>query len=536
MADLKGQHKKNMKDSPASGDYNPDNYLGYFGLSRDPFPVAPDNTDFYISQQIDTIIKKLTQAVFSRKGFMLLTGEIGLGKTTISRRIIDILETHHVETSIVLQSFHQEAGLLKEIVMDFGINVEEVRNDMSTLMKLLNDFLLSKNKEGINCVILIDDAQNLTTESLELIRMISNLEADREKLVQILLVGQLELLYKLNSQELRQLKSRVTVNQTHAPLQKAETGPYLQFKLHRAGDRGKITIDEKAVKKLYSLTCGNLRNINIIMDHALHQACINQTHTLSAGYIKKAHQELVLENPGFKKPPAAAWIILTLVFIIVGISAGFGLFYYQTAGFATALAQKEKMPDQQILAPAQEKKKPQPLDDSRVGTTGPAVKSQTGTPPLAIPGSVRNFLAAYGLESFAPDFQAALTQKHFTRLEKQIFDTTGYQMIVLRRLTPGVREKYDMLSYIDPATHKKEYYLFWKPVLKIIKFYSGYRGEEISDLQTLLARAGRYDYKIDGIVGQIIMKSVKEFQRDQDFLVTGFPDPVTVFMLVNGPP
>ena len=135
-----------MNTIQASGNYNFQQILNFFGLSHNPFPMAPDNTDFFISLHHDKVIAKLTQAVFARKGFMLLTGEIGLGKTTLSRRIIHILEQNHVEISLIFQSFYQGKNLLKEIIKDFGIQVNDTQQDISVLMTRLNTFLLEKNQ------------------------------------------------------------------------------------------------------------------------------------------------------------------------------------------------------------------------------------------------------------------------------------------------------------------------------------------------------------------------------------------------------
>jgi len=514
---------------PASGNYNHEKYLEFLGLSHPPFPVAPDNTDFYISQHSNAVITKLTQAILSRKGFMLLTGEVGLGKTTLSRRIIHILAQHHVETSLVFQSFYQENSLLKEIIKDFGMTVEETRNDLPILMKRLNDFLLKKNNEGINCAIVIDDAQNLTIESLELIRMISNLEADREKLVQILLVGQPELVDKLNRHELRQLKSRVAIRQSPLPLQKSEMGKYLHFKLNMAGDSGKIIIKTRALEKLYQLTSGNLRKVNILMDQALHYAFLGTTYTIKPQFIIKANKELDLDIPAWKNTgPAASFIILLLIVIILGMGGGTLFFYYysdkkETASVKNDAAIIEKPADSAIL--------PDNKDNPAAATM-----VQPPTPETIVTASVASFLSAYGLESYSLQFQQALNQKNLHDIRDTIFDQTGLHLIKLDTVTPPVRGNFDILSSIDPAGQKTEFYLFWKPWLKIVKFYAGYRGEEIRELQKLLSKVHLYDYNIDGIVGQIIMKSVKEFQRQNNLQVTGFPGPETIFMLANRDP
>lgn len=512
-----------MNTIQASGNYNPQYHLEFLGLLHNPFPVAPDNTDFYISQHNDRVIENLTQSIVSRKGFMLLTGEIGLGKTTLSRRIIQTLEQHQVETSLILQSFFQGENLLKEIIQDFGIRIEETQNDLSALMTRLNDFLLEKNKAGINCAILIDDAQNLNIESLELIRMISNLEGDREKLVQILLVGQPELIHKLNRQELRQLKSRVTIKQSPLPLRKSELGKYIQFKLNMAGDPGKIIVTPAALKKLYQLTSGNLRKTNILMDKALHTAFLEKTYRIKPEFIARAEKELAFDMPDRKRTRLVVpFILLLLLLIIAGIGGGATFFYYHSGN-----ADKNSPPAAPQKAP---QKAPQPTD--RIVAAEPVFEekapNQTG-----VTESVASFLAAYGLESFSTGFQQALDQKNITDIRNKIFHQTGYQLIHLKTLTPSIREKFDVLSSVDPVVQKTECYLFWKPWLKIEKFYFGYRGKEISDLQKLLSRIYLYDYTIDGIVGQKIMKSVKDFQEKGNLPVTGFPDPETVFLLAN---
>jgi len=224
-------------------------YLEYFGLEYNPFPVAPDNENFYISEHIDQILTELVHGIVARKGFMVLTGEIGLGKTTISRRIINILEEKGVETSLILHTFYQDVELLREINKDFGLYSDSL--ERSDQMRVLNEFLLNQSRAGKNCAIIIDDAQNLDSKSLELIRMISNLETDREKLVQILLIGQPELMDKLNSSELRQLKSRIIIKKEARPLNQNELKNYLLFKLNKAGNQGRTTITTGAFRKIH---------------------------------------------------------------------------------------------------------------------------------------------------------------------------------------------------------------------------------------------------------------------------------------------
>ncbi len=316
------------------GIYKKQQYLQFFGFCHEPFPVAPDNRNFFISQNTNQILTNISQGIFYRKGFMLLMGEVGLGKTTLSRRIIEILEENGVAVSLILQSFYQETDLLKEINRDFGIKNVEIDN-LSALMGQLTDFLLEKNKFNINCAIIIDDAQNLSCASLELIRMISNLEADRKKLVQILLVGQPELMEKLNSHGLRQLKSRVTILQESIPLEKQELYSYLKFKLKMAGDDGKIVISKTAVNKLYKITSGNMRKVNIIMDRALMTAFSRRTFIIKTEFIQRADKALQFKTKVQKRFKAGlrgamGYYIFLILFLITLIVIGVAVenFFY----------------------------------------------------------------------------------------------------------------------------------------------------------------------------------------------------------------
>ncbi len=500
-------------------------HLEFFKLLHNPFPVAPDNTDFYMSQHTEAIVNKLTREILSRKGFMLLTGDVGLGKTTLSRRIIQILEQNQVETSLILQSFFQGTSLLKEIIKDFGIATEEIRADLPVLMNLLNEFLLKKNREGINCAILIDDAQNLSIESLELIRMISNLEADREKLVQILLVGQAELLEKLNCHELRQLKSRVTIRQNPVPLEKSEIGKYIQFKLNRAGDSGRVTLMPGTLKKLYQVTSGNLRMINILMDRALRFAFDESTPVITSEHIKKANKEIAFENPFWKNSPInSSVVILLLLLIIIGMAGG-SIFFLRSS------VKKEPMGNEKAVAVETLPDAKTTIPEDHNPAASQVVKNKSANDKVS--DSVAGFLSAYGLESFSIQFKGALDQKNLNTIQDTIFDQTGFRLVRLSSLPDSVKTKFDILSRIDKESRKTEYFLFWKPSVNIVKFYFHYTGEEISILQQLLFRAGFYEYHIDGIVGQKMMKSVKEFQMETHLPATGFPDPETVFLLAN---
>lgn len=536
--------------------YSPNDHLEFFGLNRNPFPVAPDNTDFYLSPHNESVIERLTQGILSRKGFMLLTGEIGLGKTTLSRRIIQQLSEHPVITALILHSFQQEEDLLRAIIHDFGGRIRKENNHFSGLMATLSRFLLKKNKAGINCVIIIDDAQNLTVKTLELIRMISNLEADREKLVQILLIGQPELVDKLNQHELRQLKSRITVSQQSIPLLKSEVPRYVQFKLNMAGNSGKIKLTKKAMEKLYQKSWGNFRRVNILMDQVLMQAAQDQTLVLQPDYITKADQELAfVSDTKPAKGISPLVFAFSIILVTIGLCAGMGFYLFNDTDKSKPSAQ---VVSKTILQPP-----PLPESTAAADQTLP-VKTPSAIPPAPntlpaspamktkqagllaksdprVPGSdippvaeaVADFLSAYHLGGYTQPFNQALYQGNFKSVNTAIYRKTGYQLISMSQLPDFVRDQYDVLVTKNAQDNLPGYLFFWKPPFVIDQFHHNYWGYEIRSLQELLSRRNRYHFNVDGIVGQRIIKSVQEFQQENGLPATGFPDAATLFLLVN---
>jgi general secretion pathway protein A len=508
-----------MKTSTAHKELS---YLDFLGLDYNPFPVAPDDENFYFSEHIYEILSEMVHGIISRKGFMVLTGDIGLGKTTISRRILSVLEEKGIETSLCFHTSYQDVELLREVNRDFGIQTESLI--FGEQMNLLNDFLLTKNREGKNCAIIIDDAQNLNQKSLELIRMISNLEANQQKLVQILLVGQPELMDKLNLKELRQLKSRIIIQKEVRPLKLEELEKYLLFKLNVSGTGGLTKIKKSALSKIQRFTKGNFRQINILMDRCLYVAFLNNTTEISGQIIKDAHMDL---NPGGFRFKRKIYFLSFFIFLPLFLFAGF---IYITQA-----------------------KTPSLLKTNITGTTITPVKAPTMLPLVAnarqvsvqphllkngvkarrVPVPVADFLKAYELSKQEELFTEALDTGKFQGVAERIFRETGYQLIRLERISDRVKNKYGVLSYPNALTGKTVYFLFWKPVITLNKFYYSYRGEEIKKLQQELVKIKLYNYHLDGIVGKKLMGAIITFQKQMALPVTGYPDEKTIFLLCH---
>ncbi|MBU0991954.1 MAG: AAA family ATPase [Proteobacteria bacterium] len=516
-----------MMDTAISFDES--GYLNFFGFHINPFPIAPDSDYFYESPQIEQIVTELIHGIITRKGFLILTGEVGLGKTTISRRMLKILDSHQVQTSLVLHTGIKSFEVLKEINRDFGVYTESIL--LSEQMAVLNQFLLERNKQGQNCVIIIDDAQNLDFESFELIRMISNLEADRQKLVQILLVGQPELLDKLNSHELRQLKSRISIRKTAHPLNLEEIQNYLFFKLNSAGSNGVTSIDVHAIQSVSRLTKGNLRQINVLMDRCLYVAFVYDTTRITKKIILEAHADLNQKEVPVQKKKI--FQLLLSGFLVVGVITGGAMIILKnTLAKPSPAKHNPSLPG--VVQTSFNRFFLKELSASVQTATTPPSQVEPDRPKREkanVPLPVRQFLSTYHLDTFAIPFNEALNSGQLDQVKKNIFNKTGLMLIELYQFNEDIRNRYGLLSCTFSGIEKKTYLLFWKPELRISRFYYHYRGEEITHLQQMLSEYGFYHQDQDGIVGINTMKAVNHLQEKSGIPVTGFPDDRTLFWL-----
>lgn len=506
-------------------------YLDYLGLRYNPFPVAPDVENFYMCENIERIVTEIGYGVATRKGFMVFTGEIGLGKTTISRKLINMFEEKGVETSLVFHTFYQETELLREINRDFGLRAE--RLVFSDQMKVLNDFLLSQNQKGKNCAIIIDDAQNLDHKSLELIRMISNLETDREKLVQILLIGQPELMDKLNSPGLWQLRSRIMIREEAKPLSQEELRNYVLFKLNMAGNTGKISIKKDAIKRIHKLTGGNFRQVNVLMERCLYVLFLNNTAEIRRKIVSEAQRDLYPQEPMSMKRSLAWGLLATLILYLAGSAflpqVFFKLPWIEPNAHVNFSVINNTIRDKGLLPQSGSTFIPKKVP---VSQGGEACAEETER-DRRIPEAVSNFLSSYGLSDFGSVFFDALEAKKLREVADSIFEDTGYQMVELDRVPPNIRNHYGTLSLYAWREGEGKYLLFWRPKIKVTKFYLGYEGEEIRSLQELLAAGGFYRCAIDGIVGPKLVAALNRLQDAGGLNITGFPDEKTIFVLCH---
>ena len=267
-------------------------YKQYFQLREEPFNITPDPRFLYLTAQHQEALNHLLYGIRQRKGFICLTGEVGTGKTTLCRAMLrELGDSFH--TALILNPVLTDTQLLRAVVAEFGIKTG--RRDRLGYLTLLNDFLLKTSAAGRDAVLIIDEAQDMTINGLELVRLLSNLETERQKLLQICLLGQPELRRKLAKPELRQLAQRITVRFHLNRMDERDTEAYLLHRLAVAAERPEapaVHFDPGAINEIYRFSRGTPRLINAIGDKALLAGYVYQTGLIDGRLAKLAAAEL----------------------------------------------------------------------------------------------------------------------------------------------------------------------------------------------------------------------------------------------------
>ncbi len=265
-------------------------YKEFFGFEMMPFNTTPDASFFFASEQHNEALARLKYAITERKGFVLISGEIGSGKTTICHTLLSQLGTC-VRTALITNTHITGKELLREICTEFEIATS--KKTRLQLLHALNDFLIDQLSHDNNAVIIIDEAQNLTPRVLEEVRLISNLETDKSKLVQIILMGQPELSEKLELPQLKQLKQRIVTRYHLYPISDEEAERYIYHRLKIAGSNSHKIFSHRALQEIILYAGGIPRLINIISDQALLHAYSSDTHKVDLDIVHEVIEEFV---------------------------------------------------------------------------------------------------------------------------------------------------------------------------------------------------------------------------------------------------
>lgn len=270
-------------------------YYDFFGFQEPPFSIAPDPRYLYLSERHKEALAHLMYGVKGQGGFIVITGEVGTGKTTVSRCFIENAPDN-VDIALILNPRLSARELLSSICGEMGVS-HKGNASIKDMVDLINEDLLQAHAAGRHKVLMIDEAQNLSADVLEQLRLLTNLETAEKKLLQIVLLGQPELQQILALPELRQLNQRVTARYHLDAIGKSELPNYLRYRLSVAGLRGDI-FTPGAVKKLYRESQGIPRLINLISDRALLGAYAEGEHEITAGHIRQAAREVRGDFPG----------------------------------------------------------------------------------------------------------------------------------------------------------------------------------------------------------------------------------------------
>jgi general secretion pathway protein A len=271
--------------------YNP-----YFGFSENPFNISPDPEFLYRSPQHEEALANLIYGVRSRKGFIVLTGEVGTGKTTMLECLRDYLDTMRTEFAFIFNSRLTPDQFFEMMAFDFDLDCD--RKSKTDVLFALNSLLIKQAEKGRTCVLLVDEAHNLEWDVLEEIRLLGNLENRGGKLLQIILAGQPELDRKLDAPNLRQLKQRIVLRCNLNPLEPEEAIGYIDTRLARAGMPDQNIFSPELLEEIYKRSRGIPRVINLICDNLLVTAFAMERKTCTLEMLDEVCQDLRLEWPG----------------------------------------------------------------------------------------------------------------------------------------------------------------------------------------------------------------------------------------------
>lgn len=293
-------------------------YRKFFGLKEKPFEITPDPLFIYLSEKHEEALSHLKYAIREGKGFSVITGEAGTGKTTLVNLLLDTVGTQ-IRTSYIFNPILDQADFLNYICDDLGIESGAVKSRGQSLTALHN-FLLDCFAKDEKVFLIIDEAQSLKPDLLQEVRLLTNLETSKKKLLHVILLGQPELNKTLDEPRFRPLKQRITVRYHLPPLDRTETKDYIIHRLKKAGSRNIAIFNKAALDKIYKYSNGIPRVINIVCDNALLTAFVQGTHQIDKKMIREVIGDLENSRKNWK------WGIIWAM-VLLGLILGAGYFF-----------------------------------------------------------------------------------------------------------------------------------------------------------------------------------------------------------------
>ena len=300
-----------------------DQYLAYYNLREDPFRLTPDPAFYYPSQEHMLALQSLQYCMEHREGFCCITGEPGTGKTTVLRIFLGEWQDL-AEIALIMTPRLSPEEFLRAVLED--LNVPIAQAGKNGMLKAFREFLVGHAEAGRSVAIVVDEAQDLPAETLEELRLLSNLETDKHKLLQIILIGQPELAAMLQEEKFKQLNQRITVRASRGPLEQPSASDYIKTRLIKAGNSGAV-FEEKALLGLYLLSNGVPRMLNVIASRALMVGFLQESRTISAAQVAVAGADLKTNSQAGKEvdnsrrmvPVPSSQLILNASLFVVAV-------------------------------------------------------------------------------------------------------------------------------------------------------------------------------------------------------------------------
>jgi len=320
-------------------------YLEYFGLKKQPFGITPDTSLFFKGAERGDILEAILYALNSGEGIIKVVGEVGSGKTMLSRMLTKKASDNTVFVFLLNPNIQAEQ-VLYAIAYDLGVDVDDSKQSIQ-ILHLLQKKLFEIYEEGKRVVLIIDEAQQMPLATLEEIRLLSNLETETEKLLQIIMFGQPELDEHIDTPSVRQLRERITYSFYLSPLTHALVETYLAFRLKKAGHQGRGIFKQSAIKHLTKSSHGTLRRLNVLADKALLAAFLDQKAEVDAQHVKIALQD------GAKGQKQGRTGAVAAVLSVIAVLLGVGVFYWlvQFEPNASSMAAKRVVKEVPVVSP-----------------------------------------------------------------------------------------------------------------------------------------------------------------------------------------
>jgi general secretion pathway protein A len=526
-------------------------YLDFHGFREKPFNLTPDPRFVFLSKTHKEAFAHLLYGVHHRVGFIGLTGEVGSGKTTVLRALLGQLDPEHHRTALIFNPCLSAPELLQNINREFGITASS--NTLSPL-EALNQFLLQQNTEGRTVVLIIDEAQDLEAPVLEQIRLISNLETDTEKLIQIVLSGQPELAEVLKRNEMRQLSQRIVVRYHLQPMDFEDTVHYISHRLQVAGGTDGLIFSKGALKRIYRYSQGLPRLVNAVCDRALITAYSRDARRISSRIAAAGIEDL---RSHMTASSLTKRLILIPTFVMLAALIAASVYFVRPDFINSPIAPPSKETEEQI------KKDPvmtgAELFDAMAAELGSIPEAESARRAFNALAGIWNVAPVTeildldpfrGMESAALDrglrlyrysgnLGALLRMDYPAALELTLPGVPGKRFVSLVGMEgeqflidPPIEER-KSLSFSEVEKYWSGQALFlWKDSLNLIRNVSpGSRGDRVREVQGLLKEAGNYDKPLTGIYNADTLSAVKEFQASRGIQQDGIVGGQTLMVL-----